>query len=227
MAYINSPDNKKELVSPIENLRTKQAASSSSAFRPWSPSNSSSSTRFSKSYNDKFTFPASKHGEHRDTSPLSPVYMNCKQCNSASHALCSGKHTRREKEVHGSCSCAECKNSVEGSLENILRTFTNQDNRLTTEPRDLAKILADELKKLSLTNDDKVQQISISNQRLQTELQLVKIESSKRLAEVRDSKAHVEQELEMLHRERQKVHFCQIFADHFMNSLLLLTEKFM
>ena len=79
-------------------------------------------------------------------------------------------------------------------------------------PRDLAKILADELKKLSLTNDDKVQQISISNQRLQTELQLVKIESSKRLAEVRDSKAHVEQELEMLHRERQKVHFCQIFA---------------
>ena len=227
MAYINSPDNKKELVSPIENLRTKQAASSASAFWSWSLSYSSSSTRISKNYKDKFTFPTSKHGEHRDTSPLSPVYMNCKQCNSASHALCSGKHTRREKEVHGSCSCSECKNSVEGSLENILRTFTNQDNRLTTEPRDLAKILADELKKLSLTNDDKVQQISISNQRLQTELQLVKIESSKRLAEVRDSKAHVEQELEMLHRERQKVHFCQIFADHFMNSLLLLTEKFM
>ena len=204
MAYINSPDNKKELVSPIENLRTKQAASS--AFRPWSPpSSSNSSSRFSKSYNDKFTFPTSKHVENRDNSPLSPVYMNCKQCNSASHALCSGKHTRREKEFHASCSCAECKNSVEGSVENILRTFTNQDNRLTTEPRDLAKILADELKKLSLTNDDKVQQMSISNQRLQTELQLVKIESSKRLAEVRDSKAHVEQELEMLHRERQKV----------------------
>ena len=207
MAYINSPDNKKELVSPIENHRTKQAASSASAssgsaFRPWSPSNSSS--RFSKCY-DKFTFPSSKHGESRDNYPTSPVYLNCKQCNSASHALCSGKHTRREKEIHVSCSCNECKNSVEGSLEKILQTFTSQDNRLTTEPRDLAKILTDELKKLSLTNDERVQQISISNQRLQTELQLVKIESSKRLAEVRDSKAHVEQELEMLHRERQKV----------------------
>lgn len=223
MAYINSPDSKKELVSPIENLRTKQAASASdtstSAFRPWSPKvvASSSSSRFSKTHNDKFTFPNSKHCEHRDNSLISPVYMNCQQCSTASNALC-GKHSRKEKNT--TCSCSECKKSVEGSLEGILRNFiTSPDNRLTTDPHDLAKILADELKKLSLTNDEKITQMSINNQRLQTELQLVKIESAKRLGEVRDSKANVEQELEMLHRERQKVLiviiFCQLLFSAF------------
>ena len=95
---------------------------------------------------------------------------------------------------------------MEGSIEKVLRNFTNKENQLTTSSRDLAKLLSNELKKLSLTNDEKVREFSINNQRLQTELQLVKMESSKRLAEARDSKAHAEQELELLHRERQKVY---------------------
>ncbi|XP_066922706.1 ski oncogene-like [Clytia hemisphaerica] len=204
MAYINSPaDNKKAMVSPIENLRNREAAS---AFRPWSPSPNSS--KYPNSSHSKFQFPVPQKPSNRCDShenlPLSPVYMNCKQCKTAADA-CNRGGSRNDNEQN--CNCKDCtrnKDSVEGSIQMILQDFTNKDNRLTTDPKDLAKVLANELKKLSLNNEEKVKEIAISNQRLQTELQLVKIESSKKLSEAKDTKMHIEQELELLHRERHK-----------------------
>jgi len=236
VAYINSPDHKKAMVSPIENLRNREQAASSStssasvsAFRPWSPpppSSSLSSKYMLNSSNSRFTFPnnsgQSMHDRTRDNCPVSPVYLNCKQCKDAAHATCpSGIHNRpdyiKEKGQNGNCNCPDCQKfsnaTLEGSIEKILRNFTTNENQLTTSSRDLAKLLSNELKKLSLTNDEKVREISINNQRLQTELQLVKIESNKRLAEARDTKAHVEQELELLHRERQKVYILCIILN--------------
>lgn len=231
VAYVNSPDNQKALVSPIENLRNREAASSASAFRPWSPNNGSASysSSYTKSYN-RFTFPNSGPSHHselphnRDNCPNSPVYLNCRQCKTVAQATCpSGLHIgahhdysdlKREPGLtsNHSCGCSSCKHgqystksdSLEGSIEEVIRNFTNKDNKLTTSSNDLAKLLSNELKRLSIVNDEKVREISISNQRLQTELHLVKMESATKLAEARDTKANVEQELEVLHRERQK-----------------------
>lgn len=254
VAYIHSPDHKKAMVSPIENLRNQEAQESSSrysdfkeggsAFRPWSPATSSrgSSSRFSinKSSSDQGSKKVSSiSGNSRLYSsnhsscggcPTSPLYMNCRQCKTAAQAGCSSSvyHDRhgdsdiKPKLEYGSsksnsCNCEQCHKNItniselEGSFDEIIKNCTSNEMKLTTSSRDLAQILSCEIKRLNISQDDKIREISVSKQRLQTELHLVKMESQKKLKEARETKAHVEQELETLHRERQKVSLISFF----------------
>ena len=158
--------------------------------------------------------------------PTSPLYMNCRQCKTAAQAGCPSSVNIYHNDRHGdsdikpkldlgvnpnSCNCEQCKknisniNELESSFDDIIKNCTSGEMKLTTSSRDLAQLLSSEIKRLNISQDDKIREISVSKQRLQTELHLIKMESQKKLKEARDTKAHVEQELETLHRERQKV----------------------
>lgn len=255
VAYINSPDHKKAMISPIEHLRNQEARLESaskypetghketgSAFRPWSPNLSRSlvSKRGESSHHQSshFLFPSSKneaggnrihpfsnksglYSGHSGCSccPTAPMYMNCQQCKNASHSSSALNMTSRKgnertcedvkpKLEPNTCSCDQCKthdiDNLELSFENVIKNFTSKDMILTTTTRDLAHILSLELKRLNISQDEEIREISISNQRLQTELHLVKMESQKKLNDARETKVHIEQELETLHRDRQK-----------------------
>ena len=113
---------------------------------------------------------------------------------------------------------------LETSVEDIIKNFTSKDMKLTTSTKDLARFLSSAIKQLHISQEDKVREMSVNNQRLQTELHLVKLESQKKLCEARDTKAHVEQELETLYRERQKVLPICFFVsevDYFISKLIL------
>jgi len=255
VAYINSPDHKKTVISPIETLRNLEEATvkperreSTSAFHPWSPKPSRANSSSSRIYEnqskstDLFRYPAnsdahlynaalankSKMNQQRATCgciPSSPLYSECQQCRNAAHSTCSSslhllaqkaserpceENMSRHNVNKNNCSCDQCKqakppgSSLENSVEDIINNFTSIDMKLTTSAKDLAKLLSSAIKQLHISQEDKVREIAISNQRLQTELHLFKLESQKKLCEARDTKAHVEQELETLHRERQK-----------------------
>jgi len=250
VAYIHSPDHKKAMVSPIENLRNQEAQESSSsrysnlkeggsAFRPWSPATSRTSSRSDSRYltskfeensqkhanNNRLYNNHSNHNQHNHGTscgccPTSPLYMNCQQCKTAAHAGCStGYHDRHvdsdvktkfEAGNSSNCNCEQCKKNIanlielENSFYDIIKNYTSTDQKLTTNSRDLAQLLSSEIKRLNISQDEKIREMSVSKQRLQTELHLVKMESEKKLKDSRDTKAHAEQELETLHRERQK-----------------------
>ena len=251
VAYIQSPDHKKALVSPIENLRNQESKydpEGSSAFHPWSPKPTrlSGSRRNDNSHSQqsgRFLFPNAaecskihpfSNGSRLYTSGCgcgpTPPYMNCQQCKSAAQAGCTtGLHMLAQKAAErptdedikpkleimapNMCACEQCKHSckyhhetdLERSFDDIIGNFTSKDRHLTTSTRELARLLTTEIKRLNISQEDKIREYSVSNQRLQTELHLVKMESQKKLNDARDTKVHVEQELETLHRERQKV----------------------
>ena len=171
---------------------------------------------------------SNKHLANCGCGPAAPHYMNCNQCRSAAHSNCSSNlhilaQKASERPCEGiptkgsfdkniatkTCSCEQCnhKNTdmLETSVEDIIKNFTSKDMKLTTSTKDLARFLSSAIKQLHISQEDKVREMSVNNQRLQTELHLVKLESQKKLCEARDTKAHVEQELETLYRERQKV----------------------
>jgi Skp family chaperone for outer membrane proteins len=114
------------------------------------------------------------------------------------------------------CSCEQCRHpiyssrdasgceSVETCVEEVLMKCLTPDLKLATGPRELVSLLASEMKRLTVKNEDKMREISMTNQRLQTEMHLMKSEYSKKLTDAIDTKAHLEQELEVVQRERQK-----------------------
>ena len=123
-----------------------------------------------------------------------------------------------EPGMTSSCACEQCKrahrdslhrDSLEGCVEDILRNFT-ADLKLTTSTQEIARVLAVEMRQLSLGHSEELREQTVNNQRLQTEIHLVKTEYTKKLNEALDAKAHLEQELEIVQRERQKVNIWSI-----------------
>lgn len=94
--------------------------------------------------------------------------------------------------------------SMERGIEDMLRSYISpQDNTLNTSIDALAATIASEFKRLTISQEDKLREFSVSNQRLQTELHLIKTEFTSKLNEACDTKAHLEQELELSRRERK------------------------
>ena len=86
-------------------------------------------------------------------------------------------------------------------MEELLRTCVCSDSKLNTSVDKLAQLIAAEFQRMSLGQEDKMRELSISNQRLQTELHLIKTEFTSKL---NDANQHLEQELELNRRERRK-----------------------
>lgn len=239
VAYIHSPDHKKAMVSPIENLRNQEAQIESSsrysdikeggsAFRPWSPANTRrTDSRFSIDNRDQGSQKHNRLYQNQSQNhscgccPTSPLYMNCQQCKTAAQVGCSSgnvyhsdRHSHGDsdlkKKLDSNCNCEQCKRNIshiedlEKSFDEIIKTYTSTENKLTTTSRDLAQLLSCEIKRLNISQDEKIREMSVGKQRLQTELHLVKMESQKKLKDSQDTRVHAEQELETLHRERQK-----------------------
>jgi len=157
----------------------------------------------------------------------SPLYLSCQQCKNAAAASCSGlqllaqkaseRPGERDKHViesgsHGRCSagCDLCHSqrtaggdSLESTVENILRKYMSSEVK---QPNisDVSRLLASELKKLHLSEEDKVRELTLQNQRMQAELHLMKMNYEKKFAESLETKRRVEQELEIVQREHQK-----------------------
>lgn len=157
----------------------------------------------------------------------SPLYLSCQQCKNAAAASCNGlqllaqkaseRPDERDKPIvesgnQGSCTagCELCQShrsggndSLEGTVENILRKYMSSEVK---QPNisDVSRLLASELKKLHLSEEDKVRELTLQNQRLQAELHLMKMNYEKKFAESLETKRRVEQELEIVQREHQK-----------------------
>lgn len=158
----------------------------------------------------------------------SPLYLSCQQCKNAAAASCNGlqllaqkaseRPGERDKQAvegssqGGSCpsGCELCQtqrsggnDSLESTVKNILRKYMSSEVK---QPNisDVSRILASELKKLHLSEEDKVRELALQNQRLQSELHLMKMNYEKKFAESLETKRRVEQELEIVQREHQK-----------------------
>ena len=89
-------------------------------------------------------------------------------------------------------------------MEELLRTCVGSESKLNTSVDKLAQLIATEFQRMSLGQEDKMRELPISNQRLQTELHLIKTEFTSKLNDDCDTKQHLEQELELSRRERRK-----------------------
>ena len=209
-----------------------------SAFQPWSiksrqPTDNScpKSNKFTMIQkpnhpNVLSAYPCStKAGKsHENCRFQSSVYMDCVQCKSAIESECStfcGVAQVSEKldedikpkiepnfdNAHNNFS-EEKLISIELSINKTLEKYLSKDIRSTPDIKELTHQIYAEFKQLHISQSDRLQEELILNQRLKTELQLIKMESDKKLADMRDTKDRIEQELETLHRERQKVCSC-------------------
>ena len=99
--------------------------------------------------------------------------MNCNQCKTAAHAGCSsGYHhdrhgesdvkTKFEAGNSSNCNCEQCKKNIanivelENSFHDIIKNYTSTDQKLTTSSRDLAQLLSSEIKRLNISQDEKI-----------------------------------------------------------------------
>ncbi len=158
----------------------------------------------------------------------SPLYMSCQQCKNAAAASCTGlqllaqKASERpgERDSHGmeganqaSCSapgCEMCQSQrphnpepIESMVEGILRKYMSSEVK-QPNIRDVSHLLASELKRLHVSEEEKIRELSLQNQRMQAEMHIMKMNYEKKYADSLDTKRRVEQELEVVQREHQK-----------------------
>ena len=72
--------------------------------------------------------------------------------------------------------CLRGEHGVERNMEELLRTCVGSESKLNTSVDKLAQLIATEFQRMSLGQEDKMRELPISNQRLQTELHLIKTE---------------------------------------------------